>query len=209
MTKYDFYISNQKCKEQAKEFLRYTWKDSAQITLMFYGIMLIVSCAVVFPAVFVAWWLVFPLLFIEYMIWSLFDYGYKRYFWGLTQLEKVSKKLLFAGFSKKTGKILKTYLKKLFLGLWWLILLVFPYFLKQPAYVVATYIIWDRPDVQNPVKESKRLMTGNHKRLAKLQASFSYWYLLIYVSAFIAGIWVLPYLATAEAVFYEDLKTEF
>ena len=209
MANYNFYISNKKCKEQAKEFLRYTWKDSVGVTLLFYGIMLIVSSIVVLPAVFVAWWLVFPLFIVEFLVWSLLDYGYKKYFWELTQLEKVSKKTLFSGFSKKAGRIFKTYLKKLFLGIFWFVLLIVPYFFKYPKYAVATYVIWDKPDVQNPVKESKRLMNGNVDRYAKLELSFAHWYLLVLVTAFVAGLWVMPYLATAEAVFYEDLKTDF
>ena len=209
MANYNFYISNKKCKEQAREYLRYTWKASANATLLFYGLTLLLSLFVVLPAVFVAWWLVFPLLFLEYIVWSLLDYGYRKYFWQLTQLEKVSTKILFSGFSKNAGKIIKTYLKKLFLGIFWLILLIVPYCFKQPAYAMATYIIWDKPDVANPVKESKHLMTGNLDRYAKFQFSFAHWYLLILVTAFIAGIWVTPYIATAEAVFYEDLKTDF
>lgn len=209
MANYNFYITNKKCKEQAKEYLRYTWKNSANITLLFYGLILILSGLVALPCVFVAWWMVFPLLLVGYIFWSLLDYGYKKYFWELTQLKDVHAKILFSGFSKKAGKIIKTYFKKLFLGIFWLVLLIFPYFIKQPAYAMATYILWDKPEVQNPLKESKRLMNNNIDRYAKLQLSFAHWYLLLFVTAFVAGIWIFPYLATAESVFYEDLKTDF
>ena len=104
---------------------------------------------------------------------------------------------------------MKTYLKRLFLSIGWFLLLIVPYFFKHPNYAMTTFILWDKPDVQNAVKESKHLMKGNKERFANFELSFTHWYLLVLVTAFIAGIWVMPYLATAEAVFYEDLKTDF
>ena len=209
MTGHNFYITNKKCKEQAKEYLRYSWKQSAQVTLVYYLMMLILALVVALPSALIAWWLVFPLLFLEYLPWSLFDYGYKKYFWDLTQLNKVSIKTLFCGFSKNAGKIMKTYLKKLFLSLGWFLLLIVPYFFKHPNYAMTTFILWDKPDEQNPIKESKHLMKKNKERFLNFEFSFTHWYLLVLVTAFVAGIWVMPYLATAEAVFYEDLKTDF
>ena len=53
--------------------------------------------------------------------------------------------------------------------------------------------------------ESKKLMNGHRLRLFCLDASFFVWFLLVGVTFGLAGIFVVPYYATANAAFYEDL----
>lgn len=211
MKEFDFYISNQNCKEQAREFLRYTWKESAIVTIFYLLICAVLVLTTTLLSIFVAWWLVFPLALVVFILWSLFNYGYKKYFWNLTQLKEVKRSLLFCGFSKKAGAIIKTNLKMLFLDLFWLILLIFPFFIKQSSYAMATYILWDREDIpaSRAIKESQHMMKGNIKRYLKYHLSLIHWYLLILVTGYIAAIWVLPYITTCHAVWYEDLKTDF
>ena len=118
---------------------------------------------------------------------------------------------MFSGFSKQAGRILKVYFQRLVLSLFWFICLIVPYFLKTPNYAVSTYLLLDRPKLETSkiIKDSTHLMTGNIERYSKFQFSFSHWYLLMLVTGFIGGIWILPYLYTSKAVFYEDLKTDF
>ena len=211
MKEYDFYINSKTCKEQAKEFLRYTWKESAIVTIIYLLICIVLSAIVTLLSIFVAWWIVFPTGLVMIMILSLLDYGYRKYFWNLTQLKEVKRSTLFCGFSKKAGAIIKTYLKLAFLRLFWIIMLVIPVIFKQASYAMTPYILWDKENVpaSKAVKESKHMMKGNIKRYLLYKLSFIHWYLLILVTGSIAGIWVFPYITTSEAVFYEDLKTDF
>ena len=51
----------------------------------------------------------------------------------------------------------------------------------------------------------KKLMYGHRWRLACLDCSFIGWFLLVFVTWGLAGIFVMPYFAAANAAFYEDL----
>lgn len=211
MQAYNFYISAKQCKEHAKDCLRDAWKASAKASILYLFVVLALLSAIVLPSIFVRWWLVFPLLFVCYLVWSLFDYGYTQYFWKLCRLESPTAKDLFAGFSKRTGDVLKTAFKRLFLGIFWLAMLVVPFFIKQASYDMSYYLLMDNNELTSAkvLKESKHLMKKNVGRLYKFHFEFLLWYLLILCTAGFAGIWVLPYIKTSQAKFYEDLKTEF
>jgi len=51
----------------------------------------------------------------------------------------------------------------------------------------------------------KKLMYGHRWRLACLDCSFIGWFLLVVATWGLAGIFVMPYFAAANAAFYEDL----
>lgn len=211
MQAYNFYITPKKCKTHAKDCLRDTWKSSTKASILYLFVLIALLFATILPAVFVQWWLVFPIFFVCYFVWSLFDYGLTQYFWKLCRLENPTAKDMFAGFSKRTLDVLRTAFKKLFLGVFWLICLVVPFFIKEASYAMSSYLLMDDPKItsSNVLKQSKHLMKKNAKRYYKFQLSFLHWYLLILCTAFVAGIWVLPYIMTAKAKFFEDLKTEF
>lgn len=95
----------------------------------------------------------------------------------------------------------------------WSLLLVIPGMIKSYAYSQAFYIYKDNLE-RNPnryvsavdcITESKHLMDGHKFRLFQLQLSFIGWYLLELVTFGIASIFVRPYIATAEAIFYDNL----
>ena len=88
-----------------------------------------------------------------------------------------------------------------------LLLFVLPGVLAAYSYRMAFMLLADNPD-WSPVRalrESRRLMRGHRWRLFCLDASFVGWFLLIGVTCGLAGIFVTPYHATANAAFYEDL----
>ena len=211
MEEYNFYITSKKCKQQSKENLRYSWKIAATTTLLYYFIVAILGAIVVLPSLLFQWWMVFPMLAIALPLFCLFNYGYTAFFWHMARLEEVKSSMLFCGFSKRIFSILGTYFKKFLLLLFWLVCLIFPFFIKYLQYSMSTYILLDRKELpaSNAIKESKHLMSGNVDRLSRFRFSFTLWYLLLIVTGFIAGIWVLPYIKTNEALFYEDLKTDF
>ena len=70
------------------------------------------------------------------------------------------------------------------------------------------YILKDRPDLKynGAIEESMRMMRGNKMKLFLLDLSFIGWILLCIITLGIALLWVEPYIVSARAAFYEELK---
>ncbi|EJP6471285.1 DUF975 family protein [Clostridium botulinum] len=75
-------------------------------------------------------------------------------------------------------------------------------------YSMTYYIYIDNPDIgaMQAIKESVAIMKGNKTRLLLLYLSFILWYLLGIITLSIAFLWITPYVKSAEAVFYNELK---
>ncbi len=78
------------------------------------------------------------------------------------------------------------------------------------AYAIVPFVLQDNPQLspKEALHKSRMLMRGHKWDLFVLQLSFIGWYLLGIITCGIAFLWVAPYLNTAIAHFYEDIKTE-
>ena len=78
------------------------------------------------------------------------------------------------------------------------------------SYPLVYYIYLDHPDasVWEILQRSKALMAGNRGRYFYLQVSFVGLSLLSVLSCGIGFLWVLPYMQTANALFYRNLIGE-
>ena len=87
------------------------------------------------------------------------------------------------------------------------LLLVLPGIFAAYSYRMVFCLLADNPDWSpaRALRESRRLMHGHRWRLACLDLSFVGWFVLTGLTAGLAGIFVLPYFAMANAAFYEDL----
>ena len=99
-----------------------------------------------------------------------------------------------------------------YLQLWFLLLIV-PGVIKCFSYAMTPYIAVDHPDwtATQCITESRRIMHGNKWRYFCLNMSFIGWYLLLIPAAFLPGgtfaqLFLQPYVQTACAAFYEDIK---
>ena len=112
----------------------------------------------------------------------------------------------FAGFNDFGRALAWWCLVTLYVSLWSLLLVV-PGIRAAYSYRMAFYLLADHPDWApgQAIAESKRLMHGHRWRLFCLDVSFLGWFLLVGVTRGLAGIFVMPYFATANAAFYEDL----
>ena len=79
------------------------------------------------------------------------------------------------------------------------------------AYALVPYVVHDNPNMSAiEVLRTSRLMMRGHKwELFKLSLSFIGWILLSIFTLFIGLLWVCPYIGTAMAHFYEDVKAEY
>ena len=113
---------------------------------------------------------------------------------------------VLSGFRWPFRTALLGFLRALLVFLWSL-LLVIPGICASYSYRMAFYLLADNPDWSpwRAIQESKKLMYGHRWRLACLDCSFIGWFLLVGITWGLAGIFVMPYFAAANAAFYEDL----
>ncbi len=135
-------------------------------------------------------------------------WGYYTMFMPLVRQEgKLDLGMLFDGF-KDYGRI---FLTLLLMGIYtylWTLLLIVPGIIKGYSYSMTPYILKDRPDLKynGAIEESMRMMRGNKMKLFLLDLSFIGWILLCIITLGIALLWVEPYIVSARAAFYEELK---
>jgi uncharacterized membrane protein len=73
---------------------------------------------------------------------------------------------------------------------------------------MTPYILHDNPEmgVSDSLRRSQQMMKGFKTKLFLLDLSFIGWLLLGFITFGIGLLWVCPYMATARAKFYEELK---
>lgn len=78
------------------------------------------------------------------------------------------------------------------------------------AYRMIPYLLNDYPNLtpQEAMKTSREMMRGHKFEMFLLDLSFIGWILLSILTLGIGYLWLAPYMQTAAAHFYEDLKAE-
>lgn len=93
----------------------------------------------------------------------------------------------------------------------WTLLFVIPGIIKSLAYYMTPFILKDNPDLQynDAIDLSIKMMRGHKWDLFCLQLSFIGWGLLCILTLGIGFLWLIPYMYTSMASFYEDVKAEY
>lgn len=78
------------------------------------------------------------------------------------------------------------------------------------CYGMTFYIIRDYPNLtwREAMQTSREMMNGHKLDFLWLQLSFIGWIILCFCTMGIGLLWLVPYMETAEAHFYNDLKAE-
>lgn len=113
-------------------------------------------------------------------------------------------------FSRWGRKVWGMFLMTFFTSLWSLLLIV-PGLVKYYAYALTPYILIDNPELSanQAINLSMKMMKGHKFDLFFLHLSFIGW---IFLSIFTFGIgllWLMPYMMTAQAAFYQDVRNEY
>lgn len=89
----------------------------------------------------------------------------------------------------------------------WTLLLIIPGIIKGYAYAMTYYIAQDNPELgaDECINKSIALMNGHKMDLFLLDLSFIGWLLLGVLSCGIGLLWVIPYMQTSRAIFYQEL----
>ncbi|MBR1873047.1 MAG: DUF975 family protein [Bacteroidales bacterium] len=90
----------------------------------------------------------------------------------------------------------------------WTFLLIIPGIIMAYAYSMAPYIIKDHPELSpmEAIKASRAMMKGHKFDLFYLHLSFIGWMLLTVLTCGIGFLWLAPYMESAQAAFYLDIK---
>ncbi len=83
-------------------------------------------------------------------------------------------------------------------------------FILLYAYAMVPYLLRDNPELSgtDALKKSRYMMRGHKWDLFVLDLTFIGWWLLACLTLGIGFLWLQPYINTARAHFYEDLKAE-
>ncbi|MCD8207998.1 MAG: DUF975 family protein [Bacteroidales bacterium] len=114
------------------------------------------------------------------------------------------------GFKNYVHQIWTMLLMAIYISLWTL-LLVIPGIVKSFSYAMTPFILHDEPDLgaDATIHRSREMMYGHKADLFLLDLSFIGWYILGCITLGIGLLWVYPYVYTAHAAFYEDVKAEW
>ena len=121
---------------------------------------------------------------------------------GSPQLE-----MLFAGF-RNFGNALGVYILASIFVFLWALLLIIPGIIAALAYSQAFYLLADSKNLGplEAITRSKEMMRGHKWRLFCLHMRFFGWSLLCLLTLGIGYLWLMPYIATSLARFYDDLR---
>lgn len=114
------------------------------------------------------------------------------------------------GLGRWFRKVWAVFLMGFFTALWSLLLII-PGIIKFYAYSMTPYILIDNPELSanQAINLSRDMMKGHKFDLFYLQLSFIGWAFLSVFTLGIGLLWLMPYMMTAQAAFYQDVRKEY
>lgn len=93
----------------------------------------------------------------------------------------------------------------------WSLLLVIPGIVKAFSYSMTPFILEENPDLSanDAIDHSRAIMKGHKFDLFWLLLSFIGWGILCLFTFGIGFLWLMPYMQTSIAAFYEDVKADY
>ncbi len=139
-----------------------------------------------------------------------FSVGFCLFYLSVTRNQTAEISQLFSGFNEFWKCFVAYFMSTLFILLW-SILLIIPGIVAAFSYAMIFFIIADNPEIKalEAIKESKKIMYGHRWKFFCLQFRFVGWWLLCMLTLGIGCLWLLPYIGTSNACFYEDIKHNY
>ena len=112
----------------------------------------------------------------------------------------------FKQYARTVGAVLLVFVYTLL----WTLLLVIPGIIKAYSYSMTFYILRENPEMTagDAITASQKMMDGHKMDLFLLSLSFIGWAILASITFGIGYLWLIPYIYTAYAAFYETQKKE-
>lgn len=144
------------------------------------------------------------------LIMPLFAWGFSILFLHNYRGKECAIQNLFDGFNDFV-RIFVSYLWMGILVYLWTLLLVIPGIIKSYAYAMLPYILHDHPELSDvkAIHLSREMMYGHKGQLFLLHLSFIGWWLLCILTMGIGFLWLVPYMQSTQAAFYEDVRADY
>ena len=91
------------------------------------------------------------------------------------------------------------------------LLLIVPGVIASLALFLTPFLLKDYPElsVTEALRMSRKMMQGHKMQLFKLQLSFLGWVVLNVFTLGLGTLWLLPYMLTTMAAFYQDVREQY
>jgi uncharacterized membrane protein len=145
---------------------------------------------------------------VHLLVSGAFMVGFCGFFLGIAQEGAARLERLFVGFQRFWKSFAVYFFCSLFIFLWSLLFII-PGIIAAFRYAMAFFIIADDEDcgALEAIGRSKEMMKGNKWKFFCLHWRFLGWWLLATFFTFGIGyLWLIPYVQTSFAKFYEDVK---
>jgi uncharacterized membrane protein len=132
--------------------------------------------------------------------------GVTTFFLALSRKQEAALSQIFDGLQRFVDALITYLLMALFIFLWSLLLII-PGIMAALSYALTFFLMAENPALKGmeALQKSKTLMNGNRWKLFCLFLRFFGWFLLGALTMGIGFLWIMPYLQTAMARFYDDL----
>ena len=132
--------------------------------------------------------------------------GVTYFFLALSRKQEAALSQIFDGLQRFVDALITYLLMALFIFLWSLLLII-PGIMAALSYALTFYLVAENPGLKGKeaLLRSKTLMNGYRWKLFCLFLRFFGWFLLGALTMGIGFLWIMPYLQTALARFYDDL----
>lgn len=207
--KFNFYEDLDQIKLDAKDVMNGSWGFCAKkMLLMLLLALVVLGTAVTLSVLFPSWYVITLCAVIGLILECALFYGCEIFFLNLSSKLQTTTADLFVGF-KKILKVIGITFCSLLTFVLGLCLFVFFGFKFELSHSMSFFVSYQNPKQKSIdcLKQSRRLMNDNRKRLLKLRLKNFGWALLCLT--IIGSLWALPYLLVNKAIFYNDLKTDF
>ena len=208
--------SNQEYKNRALEALKGNWAAAVVSSIVMMALTYVMIgpylSAFMYQMLSLLWWgmgIAYVGLFFIYMPLNVgLTYAYNQLY--MEGDGKVTGNM----FENFTGGYLKVvwamFLYFLFTFLWSLLLFI-PGIIKAYSYALTPYILKDNPELSanQAIDLSRKMMKGHKFDLFFLHLSFIGWGILSVFTGGIGILWLMPYMLTAQAAFYQDVRNEY
>lgn len=186
---------NSEIRAAARENLKGNW-GTAVLLFLIYGIIAGIPGAIPYIGPVISILIIGPLML-----------GLIGCFVRLIRSEPFQFEGMFDGFKNFTTAFVLQLLITVFTLLWSLLLWI-PGIIAAYRYSMAFYILNDNPQMpaKEALEESKKMMNGFKGKLFLLHLSFIGWFFLCLLTLGIGFLWLMPYIQTAQAHFYQNLK---
>ena len=138
---------------------------------------------------------------------SAVSIGYAQFNQDIVNYVKPEIKTLFSKFSQMKTAVV-AYLMVFVRVFFGYCLFIIPGIIAGYKYAMVSHVLAENPELsaREALQRSKELMRGNKWRLFCLHFSFIGWDILTVLTLGLLGLWVVPFKAASNAVFYQKIK---